>query len=162
MNTKTKCRVWVAGLGNVLMSDDGVGAVAARMLSEAPSAGTVVSEVGTAIMFYTDLISDAECILCIDAVTSGKRPGTVTAFTSDEIEASGGKWRSAHELTLLNAVDIFRDGKRPKINIIGVEPERIEYGLELSPSVQNALPEVLALARKTIADMKGSHRTSPK
>ena len=161
MNSKTKCRVWVAGLGNELMSDDGVGPAAARILSEAPPAGAVISEVGTAIMFYTDLISDAESILCIDAVTSGKKPGTVTAFTLDEIEASGGKWRSAHELTLLNAVDIFRDGKRPSIRIIGVEPERIEYGLELSPSVKNAIPELLAVARKTIAEMKASYSTSP-
>lgn len=162
MSPKTKCRVWVAGLGNVLMSDDGVGAVAARMLSEAPSAETVVSEVGTAIMFYTNLISDAESILCIDAVTSGRKPGTVTAFTLDEIEASISNWRTAHELTLLNAVDVFRDGKRPPISIIGVEPERIEYGLDLSATVKNALPEVLALARKKIAEMKGCLRTFPK
>jgi hydrogenase maturation protease len=161
MKSNTKCRVWVAGLGNELMSDDGVGPAAARMLSEAPPAGTVISEVGTAIMFYTDLISDAESILCIDAVTSGKKPGTVTSFTLDEIEASGGKWRSAHELTLLNAVDIFRDGKRPSIRIIGVEPERIEYGLDLSASVKNALPELLAVARKTISEMTGSYSSSP-
>jgi hydrogenase maturation protease len=153
MKSNSKCRVWVAGLGNVLMSDDGVGAVAARMLSESPSAGTVVSEVGTAIMFYTNLISDAESIVCIDALTSGKKPGTVTAFTLDEIEESGRLWRSAHELTLLDAVDIFRHGKRPTIKIIGIEPERIEYGLDLSESVKNAIPELLALTRKTIADL---------
>jgi hydrogenase maturation protease len=144
------------------MSDDGIGPAAARMLSEAPPAGTVISEVGTAIMFYTDLISDAESILCLDAVTSGKKPGTVTAFTMDEIEASGGAWRSAHELTLLNAIDIFRDGKRPPIKIIGVEPERIEYGLDLSASVKKALPEVLALARKTISELSDFQKTSPK
>jgi hydrogenase maturation protease len=153
MNSSSKCRVWVAGLGNVLMSDDGVGAVAARMLSEAPSADTVFSEVGTAIMFYSNLISDAESILCLDAVTSGKKPGTVTVFTLDDIEASGEKWRSSHELTLLDAVDIFRQGKRPTIKIIGIEPERIEYGLELSASVKNAIPELLALAKKTISEM---------
>jgi hydrogenase maturation protease len=135
------------------MSDDGIGPAAARMLSEAPPAGTVISEVGTAIMFYTNLIADAESILCIDAVTSGKKPGTVTAFTLDEIEASGRMWRSAHELTLLDAVDIFRHGKRPMIKIIGIEPERIEYGLSLSASVENAIPEVLALARKTISEL---------
>ncbi|MCX6983889.1 MAG: hydrogenase maturation protease [Lentisphaerae bacterium] len=153
MKSNSKCRVWVAGLGNVLMSDDGVGAVAARILSEAPSADTVVSEVGTAIVFYTNLISDAESILCLDAVTSGKKPGTVTVFTLDDIEASGSQWRSAHELTLLDAIDVFRHGKRPNIKVIGVEPERIEYGLNLSETVKNAIPEVLALARKTILEM---------
>jgi hypothetical protein len=39
------------------------------------------------------------------------------------------------------------------IKIIGIEPERIEYGLSLSASVENAIPEVLALARKTISEM---------
>jgi hydrogenase maturation protease len=154
MKNNSKCRVWVAGLGNVLMSDDGVGAVAARMLSEAAqSSGTVVSEVGTAIVFYTNLISDAENILCLDAVTSGKKPGTVTVFTLDEIEASGGKWRTAHELTLLDAIDVFRHGKRPNIKVIGVEPERIEYGLNLSATVEHAIPEMLTLARKAMSEM---------
>ena len=59
----------------------------------------------------------------------------------------------AHELTLLDAIDVFRQGKRPMIKIIGVEPERIEYGLNLSTTVENAMPEVLALARKTISEM---------
>jgi Ni,Fe-hydrogenase maturation factor len=39
------------------------------------------------------------------------------------------------------------------IKIIGIEPERIEYGLELSAPVKNAIPELLALARKTISEM---------
>ncbi len=148
MKNNTKCRVWVAGLGNVLMSDDGAGVVAARILAENPPAGTVISDVGTAIMFYPNMLSDAESILCIDAVTSGKKPGTVSLFTDADIDASGGLWRSAHELSLLDAVDIFRQGKRPPIMIIGVEPERIEYGLELSKTVKDAMPEIISLARK--------------
>ena len=153
MNVGAKCRIWVAGLGNVLMRDDGVGAVAARLLSESPPPDTVVSEVGTAIMFYTNEIAEAEQILCIDAVSGGRKPGTVTTFTLDDICEAGDKWGSAHELTLLDAVDIFRNGKRPPIRIIGIEPERIEYGLELSESVQGALPEIIELARTTISEM---------
>ncbi|MFZ2656786.1 MAG: hydrogenase maturation protease [Victivallales bacterium] len=155
MNNNSKCRVWVAGLGNVLMSDDGAGVETARILAESPESGVVVSEVGTAIMFYTNLISDAESILLIDAVTSGKKPGTVSLFSSEDIDESGRLWRSAHELSLLDAVDIFRQGKRPTIKIIGVEPERVEYGMELSPSIKKVIPEMLALARKTISEMAG-------
>jgi hypothetical protein len=41
---------------------------------------------------------------------------------------------------------------RPEVAILAVEPERIDYGLELSPAVQASLPRLLDLACRIAAD----------
>jgi Ni,Fe-hydrogenase maturation factor len=42
----------------------------------------------------------------------------------------------------------------PAMTVLGVEPESLEYGMNLSPCVQQALPKVVSLVRETIAGWK--------
>ena len=41
--------------------------------------------------------------------------------------------------------------KNPEIQILGIEPETIEYGLELTPAVQQALPLVTRTVEEIVA-----------
>ena len=57
---------------------------------------------------------------------------------------------SLHEVDLLAALRFLTSGHRPEITVLGVEPETIETGLELSPSVQATLPRLVTAAQEIV------------
>jgi hydrogenase maturation protease len=150
MTTKSlEPRILIAGLGNLLLMDDGVGVHAVQELQKDPPAGAVVAEVGTAVLNSLHLLEWADKILAIDAMQAGGEPGTVYAFGTEDVDKGGIK-ASLHELTLLSALGFLKTKAKPEIVIFGVEPERIDYGLDLTPAVAAALPELTAAAREQV------------
>jgi len=150
-HSQRRCRILIAGLGNVLLMDDGVGVHAVReLLNDAP-AGACVAEVGTAVLHALHLLETADRILAIDAVQAGGPPGTVYVFRAGDEKVQHRV--SLHELSLMGALRFLGPAHpRPEIVILGVEPETIDYGLELTKEVAAALPQVLRVA-KEIAEM---------
>ena len=142
-------RILVAGLGNLLLKDDGVGVHAVRALQRGVPRGVLAVEVGTAILDALHLVEWADRILAIDAMQAGGDPGTVYRFGVEDVAEAATK-ASLHEVGLLAAVRFLTDGHRPEIAVLGVEPETIEAGLDLSPSVQAALPGLVAAARDIV------------
>jgi hydrogenase maturation protease len=149
-----KPRILIAGLGNLLLMDDGVGVQAVQELQKNPPAGAVVAEVGTAVLNALHLLEWADKILAIDAMQAGGAPGTVYAFGTEDV-AKGGIKASLHELNFLAALDFLKAKVKPEIIIFGVEPERSDYGLELTPAVAAALPQLTAAAREQVRCWRG-------
>ena len=147
-NKSRRPRILIAGLGNLLLMDDGVGIHAVMELQKAPPDGAVVAEVGTAVLSALHLIEWADKILAIDAMQAGGAPGTIYAFGTDDVER-GGIQASLHELNLLAALNFLKNKAKPEIVILGVEPGKIDYGLELTPAVAAALPKL----HKAVHDM---------
>ena len=144
-------RVLVVGLGNLLLRDDGVGIHAARALMHDPPPGALVVEVGTAILSALHLLEAADRIIALDAVHAGGAPGTVYVFDARG-ERRDQPYTSVHEMGILNTLAMMAPEARPHLKVIGVEPEVIDYGLELSPTVGRALEQMLAEARRIVAD----------
>jgi len=144
-----KPRILIAGLGNLLLMDDGVGVHAVQELLKDPPAGAVVAEVGTAVLNALHLLEWADKILAIDAMQAGGAPGTVYAFGTGDVKREGIQ-ASLHELNFLAALNFLKDKDKPEIVVFGVEPERIGYGLDLTPAVAAALPELTAAAREQV------------
>ncbi len=143
-------RILIVGLGNLLLQDDGVGVHAVRDLQQDPPPGAVVAEVGTAVLGALHLLEWADKILALDAMQAGGVPGTVYACGSGQVEEP--KVRdSLHELSLINALRFMKREAPPEIVILGVEPANIDYGLELSPAVVAALPQLTQAAREMVA-----------
>lgn len=151
---RRKPRLLIAGLGNLLLRDDGVGIHAVRELQQAPPPGVLVAEVGTSVLAGLHLYEWADKILALDAMQAGGPPGSLYTcrdrdVADDRIQAS------LHELGLLAALRFLPEGKRPQVYVLAVEPQAIEYGLDLSPPVKQALPRFLGLVRKTAAVLGG-------
>jgi len=150
----TPPRVLIAGLGNLLMGDDGVGIHAARALMADPPPGVLVIEIGTAVLHAVDEIERAPAIVALDAIDAGEPPGTVMRLT---LPAAGraGRLPSLHDLTL---ADLLRTlpgaGDRPVV-ILGIQPALIEPGLTLSAPVREALPRLVAAARQAALLLSG-------
>jgi len=144
--------ILVAGVGNVLRSDDGVGVHAVRELQQSALSGVTCAEIGTAVLHGMHFLEKADRVLVIDAARGGKPPGTVYCFeVSNNTEVQ--RMCSIHSMGLLEAARFLMTGQPvPPITVIGVQPETLDYGMDLSKPVRTALPRVMALIRQTVSD----------
>jgi hydrogenase maturation protease len=141
VSRKARPRHLVAGLGNFLLRDDGVGVHAVRALRGRLPRSVCVAEVGTAVLQAMHLFERATHILAIDAMKAGGPPGSIYLCRASSLYSTA-QPASLHEVTLVTALELIPD-HHPEVWVLGVEPEDIDYGLELSPSVAAALPRVL-------------------
>jgi hydrogenase maturation protease len=132
----------VLGIGNLLLSDEGVGVHVVRALAqrELPS-GVAVVEAGTAFLDVLSDIAQANRILLVDAMEGGGTPGTVYRVPFDQCRHPG-MLASLHGLDLSRVLFMAGNDRKPLITVFGIEPARIEWGMELSPAVQGALSAV--------------------
>lgn len=143
-------QILIAGVGNLLLSDDGIGVHAIRELQKNPIPGVFMADIGTAILHGLHFLESAERVLVIDAAKGGQAPGTIYLY-----EAQGGgatkTVSSIHAMGLVEAIRLLPPRTTPlDITVLGVEPATLAYGMELSEPLQAALPRVVALARETI------------
>ena len=143
-------RILVAGLGNLLLKDDGVGVHAVRALQPAVPRGVRAVEVGTAVLEALHLFEWADRILAIDAMQAGGMPGTVYRFGVEDV-ADRPVRGSLHEVDLVAGLRFLTNGHRPTITILAVEPETIDVGLDLSHRVKAALPRLITAAKDILA-----------
>ena len=144
------CHILIAGVGNVLLSDDGIGVHAVRELQKDPIPGVMTVDIGTAILHGLGFLESAERVLVIDAAKGGQPPGTIYSFEPGEPSALP-PTASLHAMGLREATRFLLTGRSaPRFTVLGVEPESLEYGMNLSAVVQAVLPRVVSLARETV------------
>ena len=140
----------ILGIGNCLLSDDGVGVHAARLLEAEPPPMTAILAAETDLLSALPFLERCAKVLVIDAMDAGQPPGTLYHCRSEELAATGQR-HSLHGLGLLEALEFLDQSHRPEVHILGVQPGRIGLALDLSPNVAAALPEVVRAARQIIA-----------
>lgn len=157
-----KKHLLVAGLGNSLLTDDGVGVHAVRLLENHPrfsrKSNVIVAEVGTAVLDAFHLLEWADQILAIDAMQAGHPPGTIYFLPGNSVDDPGVR-NGMHELTLLGAMNLLPPGPKPPVSVLGIEPEIIDYGLNLTPAIQAVLPEVAERILSMIHDWEQNPET---
>jgi hydrogenase maturation protease len=138
--------VLVLGLGNILLTDDGVGIHAVRHLARDPDAprGLRAVDGGTLGFRLLASLKESEAVLIIDAAQFGKDAGTIRLLGQeilDEHISRCGRL-STHEAGLVDLLTLARlDGWAPThLALLGIQPERIDWGEHLSEPVAKALP----------------------
>lgn len=138
-------RVLVVGVGNPLMSDDGVGQRLLLALAERCAAqdGVEFLDAGTLGLMLLPRVEQCGALLALDAANLGGAPGAVRAFEDEAFDEFVRQPRcSVHELGLRDLLDAARlTGALPRRRaLVGVQPERLGWGMALSPPVEAALP----------------------
>ncbi len=152
-------RIAIIGLGNSLLRDDGVGVHVVRALQQntllGPEYGPVVlAEVGTALLRALHLFEEADRIVAIDAFLGGGPPGTFYWLDPHEHIERGERPVSLHEWGLVNAIACLPETARPRIDILGIQPGLIEWGLELSPPLEAALPVLCGEIQRFVQNLR--------
>ena len=155
----------VMGVGNTILSDDGVGVHAARLLEHDPRvpAGVSILDGGTIGLELMPYVSDASRVLFLDAVNSGEAPGTLTRMTGKDLLATS-SGLSVHQLgvaDLIAALSLV--STRPQeIVVLGVQPANTDWGTSLSRDVEAALVGLVDAALAQLRVWKESEGTSMK
>ncbi len=140
----------VVGLGNCLLRDDGIGVHAVRHLASQLPSGALALEVGTEVFGALSWLERTSRVLAIDAMDAGGPPGTIYHGALRDVEIRPVP-ASLHELGLRAALEFVPREKWPAISVLGVQPAIIDYGLDLSSALQEALPNVIRAAQAIAA-----------
>lgn len=149
-------RAVVVGLGNPLLSDDGVGVYAARLLAERLAGAPVtVEESSWGGLRFLDLLAGHEYALIIDAIQWRRGPlGTVYRLPPDEALPTV-RAVSFHDISLGTALLLGRTLGIPlpgEIVFLAVEVgDVLTVAERCSPEVESALPEVARQAMDQLA-----------
>ncbi len=141
--------ILILGLGNLLLRDEGVGVHAAQVLARAQLPPEIeVCDGGTAGLALLDVLADRRKVVVIDAVDAAAPPGTILRLAPAHLMAGGNQAVSLHELGLLETLQLARRlGWAPdEVVILGVVPQALDAGLELSPPVQAVLSVLMEMA----------------
>jgi len=139
----------ILGLGNILLTDEAVGAAVLRALEPAAATDPDLNlyDGGTLSFTLAGPIGDAARLIVVDAATMGDPPGTVRLFEGTAMDRQLSKHaKSVHEVSLADLFDIARltDTLPPQRALIGIEPQHVDWGDQLTPKVAAAVPEVIS------------------
>lgn len=133
-----KIMVW--GLGNPLQGDDRAGMEVARELIHEAAPGIIPFVCETTPGNFIPLVGreHPDALLLIDAADMGLPPGSIRLIPTEKLKEVG---FTSHDLSLDLMLRSVAGGIT--IVLIGIQPERVELSLELTPSVQNAVKQVV-------------------
>jgi hydrogenase maturation protease len=139
-------RIVILGVGNLLLTDEGVGPTTIAYLVERwrfPQHVELVDG-ATAGLELMNVFGGAAHLVVVDTVFGGAEPGAIYRFHPDQVP-SGVRYRtSIHQITFLDAWIMARIlGPVPEIVIVGVEPEDMSTPhIGLTPAVEARLPDI--------------------
>jgi hydrogenase maturation protease len=148
--------IYVLGLGNVLMGDDGFGPAVVRAFDAAYDAGPDVEivDLGTPGLDLMPWFFDADRVVIVDTVNADVPPGTLRVYDKRAILRHAPSVRvGPHDPGVkdaLHAVEFAGRGPR-EVTLIGVVPQTLAMGTELSRPLRDALPAALEAVATALA-----------
>lgn len=148
-------RVVVLGIGNTIMSDEGVGVHAVEALRRAfilPDFVEIIDG-GTSSMELLDDLADLDLLLVVDAVNAGKPEGTLVRLADSQVPVFFRSKLSPHQIGLSDVMASleFVDQFPKHMVVIGVQAEKFDLGLEMSPLIAARVPDLVAMVVAELA-----------
>jgi len=149
-------RLLVAGVGNVLLGDDGFGVEVARRLEtmQLPEGVRVVETGIGGIALVQELQEGWDALIVVDAVDVGRPPGTVVVIDPAVVDVDTLDWAARHDLLadmhlatperalmLARALGVLP----PVVRLVGCQPRDAErLGIGLDPVIERAVDEAVS------------------
>ena len=146
----------VLGVGNKLMSDEGVGVHVIERLAgkyKLPEEVQVLDggTLGLDLLYYLEGI---ENLLIVDAAETGKEAGTMIRLQDDEVPAFMSIKISPHQMGVpdMLAAAKMKDIYPKRLVLWGIQPDEITLSLDLSPVLAS---KVDSLTDKLVEELRG-------
>lgn len=145
------CRTLILGIGNNLLSDEGIGIHVVCYLEQhhGDVADVTYLDGGTLSFTLAGPIAEHDNLIVVDAARFGEPAGTVKCLEGDAMDRYlTGNRASVHEVGLMDLFDISRlSGTFPHHRaLIGVEPAILDWGDAPSVAVAPTIKTVAAMA----------------
>ena len=143
-------RISVLGIGNILLSDEGVGVHAVNAIKKkyAFSPEIELMDGGTMGLDLLPVFQTQDKIIIIDAVDFKKEPGHVGAIEGNKIPTVLNTKLSVHHIgfsDLLYAAKLTRETP-PEVYLVGIQPKSFDVGLEMTDEIRSHLDYIIELA----------------
>jgi len=137
----------IFGIGNILLSDDGVGVHAINKLKseyDFPESVELIDG-GTKGLDLLPLFEGRDKVLFVDAANFKKEPGTIDTVIGDKIPAFLSQKLSVHQIGLPDMLFAARlmGITPPEVCLIGIQPKSMETGTELSEAVSIKMKDLV-------------------
>ena len=155
----------VMGIGNTILSDEGLGVKALEMLREKYDfpAGVELLDGGTLGIDLLYFLEGTEKLLVLDAILGGGKPGDLYTFKGEEVRSYFRRKVSMHEIGFQEVLGLIelQGSDMEEIVIMGMEPKVLELGTDLSPEIRENMPELLRMVLKQLEawDIKPLQKT---
>jgi len=135
-------KILVAGVGNILRADEGVGVYLSREIRRKNIPQVQTEEIGTESWRLFSLAKDFPIVVLLDAMEMSDVAGKVGIWRDCEI-CPPQPW-SLHEVNFPGEVSLARRlyGKPREFYLFGVQPADTEFGLGLSQVLQKKFPKI--------------------
>lgn len=148
-------RLLIAGIGNVLLGDDGVGPFVIKVLeSRYDFAESVeLADLGTPGLDLPVYFSGADAVILIDSAKFGGEAGEMRVFRKDEIVRTPPRTRiDPHSPALRESISLVElTGAMPReLLLIGVQGSTFEPGSPLSTPVRQCISLVIDAVRREL------------
>ena len=148
-------RVVLLGVGNILLSDEGVGVriVEAFASRFRPPSWVRILDGGTCAMEMLEDLENLDLLVIADCVRVGAAPGSLVVLADEQVPAFFRTKLSPHQVGLSDVLATlqFTDRAPRKVVVIGVQPVSMALGMELTEPVQAVLPAAVARIETILA-----------
>jgi hydrogenase maturation protease len=142
--------ILIAGVGNRLLADEGVGLHIIDNLSQTRMPTNVnIIDCGCDLLGLIPYLNEPQKIIVIDAIRAGGRPGKIYRFDYCELGTRDVKMRSSHQMGAIDAIGLLKQIYPAlagcEIIIVGLEPKAIKLSTCLSKEVKEGITDILRL-----------------
>ena len=135
-NTITLQKIVIMTIGNVLLSDDGIGPLIYKELITSginhPSILLINAELNPENYFKTILEFKPSHVIIIDAIEANLEPGTLIFFQNDEIEDKLFSQPSTHMISLLNINNYLLEKNLNLLILnVGIQVKSTDFGVNV-------------------------------
>ncbi len=154
-------KLLVLGVGNILLTDDGVGVWAAQELMKDvwPEKVSII-EAGTFTHDIFYIFNGFSQIFVLDVVHAHGAPGTIYQLSEEDLVQNENQRLSIHDIDLLDSLNMAKMlfGARPQLRIFGVEPyDYTTWNIGLSPDVQSIFSKYIQIVYDEIQCWLNQH-----
>jgi len=149
-------RISVLGLGNILLTDEGVGVHAVNAIKKRYtfSPDIEIIDGGTMGLDLLPIFQSQDKILIIDAVDFKKAPGHLEAIEGNNIPSVLNSKLSVHHIgvsDLLFAAKLTRDAPQ-EVYLVGIQPKSLDVGLDMTDEVRTRLDDIIELVFRKLKE----------
>lgn len=143
-------RVVILGIGNLLLSDEGVGVRALEALWSSHQIPPEVNLIdgGTSAMEFLEDLEAVDLLIVLDAIQAKRPPGTFIRLSGDEVPVFFRTMLSPHQIGLsevLASLELLGRAPREAV-VLGVVPLTLKTAMKLSAPVEARLPDLVMAA----------------
>ncbi|WP_286035066.1 HyaD/HybD family hydrogenase maturation endopeptidase [Megamonas hypermegale] len=144
----------VVGIGNIIMQDEGFGVRCAEYLQKITNYPDFVQilDGGTLGMDLMPYIAGTKKLLFIDAIDIDGNVGDFYQFTGDELNAYFKNKMSVHDLGVNDMLAVLKltDNPVDEIIVMGVKPDVVSMGTELTSAIVEKIEPVAQKAKEVV------------